>query len=95
MRGNLPHAGKIRKYTGPNTFTDYQQCARCGIATVAEFCRDCKAVDPEFTAGGKTRRQLEADRKAQREKWRDLTDTLARVAGQPSAMSSRRRRRVA
>lgn len=34
------------------------RCERCGTDTWAQFCRDCRDVDPVMTAGGLTSRQM-------------------------------------
>lgn len=82
MRSVAPRqAGTIRKFSGPTTYNDYRQCGRCGIATSAEFCRDCKAVDPEFTAGGRTRRELDAERAVRQEDWHEFQRQLKRAGG--------------
>lgn len=32
-------------------------CERCGVVQSAQFCWDCRLVDPEMTAGGRNSRQ--------------------------------------
>lgn len=41
---------------------DYHDCERCGVRCDAQFCWDCRAVDPVMTAGGLSARQLKARR---------------------------------
>ena len=38
---------------GVSHYDDAGPCARCGVRCVAEFCKDCKSVDPVMTAGGR------------------------------------------
>jgi hypothetical protein len=36
---------------------DWHSCERCGVKCEAQFCRDCRDVDPVMTAGGLSARQ--------------------------------------
>lgn len=36
----------------------FHHCERCGVNTQAQFCRDCREVDPDMTAGGLSARQM-------------------------------------
>lgn len=36
----------------------FHHCERCGVNTQAQFCRDCKDVDPDMTEGGLSARQM-------------------------------------
>lgn len=42
-------------------------CGRCGIRTTAEYCKDCRSVDPIMTAGGLSAREMAAKIKAENE----------------------------
>lgn len=52
------------------------ECGRCGIVQLAEFCTDCRMVDPKFCSGGKTARELATLRAERFEKERALNDML-------------------
>ncbi|MEP7738564.1 hypothetical protein ABKW28_12980 [Nocardioides sp. 31GB23] len=53
MRKDSPNSSR---YLDRVTNTYRTPCERCGVVQSAQFCRDCRAVDPDFTAGGRAAR---------------------------------------
>lgn len=57
------------------------RCKRCGVIQSAEFCIDCRAVDPRFCAGGLLARDLQQERMIIRTKAQQERKDLLRVIG--------------
>lgn len=66
-------------------------CERCGVICSAQFCVDCRAVDPRMTAGG---RAVRAQQKymAARQRRIENAEFLAWVYRQYDRTSDQRRR---
>lgn len=57
------------------------RCKRCGVLQGAEFCLDCRSVDPRYCAGGLYARDLAEERKELRKKAQDERKDILRVIG--------------
>lgn len=66
----------------PNPVTPGRKtpCQRCGVPTLPDFCLDCRAVDPEFCAAGRTSRQVLSDRQAQNAQYREFNRLMYYLA---------------
>lgn len=57
------------------------RCKRCGVLQSAEFCLDCRSVDPRFCTGGLYARDLAEERKIIRQQAQAERRDLLRVIG--------------
>lgn len=57
------------------------RCKRCGVLQSAEFCLDCRSVDPRFCAGGLQAKDLAAERTKYRTQAQEDRKMILRVIG--------------
>lgn len=58
-----------------------RNCDRCGHKTGSQFCADCRYVDKQMTAGGKTADDYSRERGARRRQERADRLSMLKMAG--------------